>query len=231
MPIAPCVDTDRRDLWDDYLSARDLRARNRLVESYRELADRIARGFEARRVVSGSGGLVELDDLVGLAWEGMIRAVETYEPARGVPFEAYARVRVGGHVRDVLRDGDDLSRRDRQTVRSYFDGEVLEERKERRAARLVAQRPRHGDNEIDTSEVPGDIEVEGAVLSRLEVSELLRELPPVEATVVEYRYLRGMSLSAIGATLALTESRVSQIHRGAIERLRAAAGWGGAAVG
>jgi len=59
---------------------------------------------------------------------------------------------------------------------------------------------------------------------------LIRTLSPVEATVVEYRYLRGMSLSAIGATLALTESRVSQIHRAAIERLRAAAACGGAAA-
>jgi len=52
---------------------------------------------------------------------------------------------------------------------------------------------------------------------------LIRTLSPVEATVVEYRYLRGMSLSAIGATLALTESRVSQIHR-------VAAACGGAAA-
>jgi len=230
LPIAPCVDNDRRDLWDDYLSARDIPARNRLVESYRELADRIARGFAARRVVSGSGGVVELDDLVGLAREGMIRAVETYDPGRGVPFEAYARVRVGGHVRDVLRDGDDLSRRDRQTVRAYLTGEPLEDRRSRRAARLVAERPLRSEAPVDAGEVPDDVEVEPAVLTRLEVEEMLRTLPPVEATVVEYRYLRGMSLSAIGATLALTESRVSQIHRVAIERLRGAAGWGGAAI-
>lgn len=224
------METDRSDLWEAYLSGRDISTRNRLVESYQPLAVKIARGFEARRVVSGSGGPVELDDLVGLAQEGLIRAVETYDPGRGVPFEAYARLRVGGHVRDVLRDGDDLSRRDRQTVRAYFDGEPLEERKARRAARLAAEHPARAGSQTDIRQVPDDIEVEGAVLTRLEVSELLSGLPRVEATVVEYRYLRGMSLSAIGATLALTESRVSQIHRVAIERLRAAAGWGEAAV-
>lgn len=215
------METDWSDLWEAYLPGRDLRARNRLVESYLALAVGIARGFWTRAVSAGASAAAELDDLVGLAQEGMIRAVESYDPAKNVPFEAYARLRVAGHVRDALRDGDHLSRRDRQTVRAYFDGAPLEDSKARRAARLVAQRPQGGDAEGDARRVPDDAEVEAAVLTRVQVEELLRVLDPVEATVVEYRYLRGMSLSAIGATLALTESRVSQIHRGALERLRA----------
>jgi len=43
-----------------------------------------------------------------------------------------------------------------------------------------------------------------------------------EGLVVEYRHLRGMSLSAIGATLAVGESLAGQIHRTAIARLRLA---------
>lgn len=209
------------DLWEAYLSGRELRARNRLVERYQALAVGIAWGFKARAASAGASAVAEMDDLVGLAQEGMIRAVESYDPVRGVPFEAYARLRVAGHVRDALRDEDHLSRRDRRTVRAYFDGVPLEDGKARRAARLVAQRPQRGDTEDDARRVPDDAEVEGAVLTRLQVEELLRVLDPVEATVVGYRYLRGMSLSAIGASLALTESRVSQIHRAALERLRA----------
>jgi RNA polymerase sigma factor for flagellar operon FliA len=38
--------------------------------------------------------------------------------------------------------------------------------------------------------------------------------------VLSYHYLRGMSLSAIGALLAVTESRACQLHRAALEKLR-----------
>lgn len=216
-------DPSRGALWEAYLAGHTLEARNRLVESYRALAVSIAKGFKARSAGSGGSAGLELDDLVSSAQEGMIRAVESYDPNRGVPFEAYARLRVSGHIRDALRNEDHLSRRDRRTVRAYFDGESLEEGKVRRAVRLVAQRPGRGDTDDAARAVPGDDDIEGSVLTRVHVEGMLKALDPVEAAVLECRYLRGMSLSAIGATLALTESRVSQIHRVALQKLRVSA--------
>jgi len=109
-----------------------------------------------------------------------------------------------------------------QTVRAYTEGRHLSGEKRRRAERLVAQRPRPADSPVDERQVADTAEVEAEVLARLQVAELLDLLDATEALVVEYRYLRGMSLSAIGATLAVSESRVSQIHRTALARLRLA---------
>lgn len=79
------MESDRSALWDAYLSSRDLGVRNRLVESYQPLAVSIAKGFKARAVSAGGSASLELDDLVGIAQEGMIRAVETYDPGQRRP--------------------------------------------------------------------------------------------------------------------------------------------------
>lgn len=206
------------ELWERYLDSRSDEDRNLLVEAYRGLADRVARRLSvyAGTVTSGAA---EADDLVGIATEGLIRAVESFDPSRGFSFEAYARVRMTGHVKDVLRNGDFLSRRDRQTVKAWMAGEEVGEEKAKLASRLVSQYPKHS-FDLDESRVADTCVVEDTVLDRVEVTEMLSTLDPLEAFVVEYRYLRGMSLSAIGAMLAVTESRVSQINRAAVDRLR-----------
>jgi len=211
------VGDDLDGLWAAFRASGGLVERNRLVEAYFDVALKVAKGFRARLPDSR---VADFDDLVGYATEGLIAAIGSYDPLRGVPFEAYARLRVAGHVRDALRACDVLSRRDRQTVRAYTEGRHLSGEKRRRAERLVAQRPRPADSPVDERQVADTAEV----LARLQVAELLDLLDATEALVVEYRYLRGMSLSAIGATLAVGESLAGQIHRTAIARLRLAGG-------
>src|SRR5439155_935479 len=55
---------------------------------------------------------VESPDLIGL-----IAAVDRFDPARGVPFEGYAGLRIRGAVLDELRRLDDRSRGERRRAR------------------------------------------------------------------------------------------------------------------
>ena len=206
--------------WGTYRGGGDLEARDRLVEQYQPLVQRIAR--QARTYAQSIGStMTDLDDLVGIAQEGLVRAAESFDPTKGVPFSSYAWTRVMGHIKDALRDDDFLTRRERQLVQAWLRGEELDEHRARRAARLASQRPKSAAVEA-AGEVPGDSHVEDAALAQVQVQEALRVLGPVERAVLSYRYLGGMSLSAIGMLLQVTEGRVSQVHRAALRRLRQA---------
>ena len=58
---------------------------------------------------------VPRDDLESAAMFGLYQAARTYDPARGVPFAAFARQRIRGALLDELRSRDWAGR----TVRSH----------------------------------------------------------------------------------------------------------------
>lgn len=57
---------------------------------------------------------VDLDQLHGAALRGLARAAILWNPARGVPFVAYARTRMLGAIRDELRELDWVPRHVRE---------------------------------------------------------------------------------------------------------------------
>jgi RNA polymerase sigma factor for flagellar operon FliA len=79
--------------------------RNRLVEAYQGLVHEIVLRFAQRLPRS-----VERGDLVTAANVGLMSAVESFDPARGVRFEAYADMRIRGALLDELRTQDWLPR-------------------------------------------------------------------------------------------------------------------------
>jgi RNA polymerase sigma factor for flagellar operon FliA len=72
-----------------------------LVVAYYPMVQRIARRTRARLPAG-----VDVDELVSVGVVGLIEAVERYDPARGIPFEAYAKHRVQGAILDSLRASD-----------------------------------------------------------------------------------------------------------------------------
>ena len=54
---------------------------------------------------------VDRDDLVAAGHLGLVQAAQAFDPARGVPFERYAQLRVVGAIQDELRALDTSSRR------------------------------------------------------------------------------------------------------------------------
>lgn len=205
-------------LWRSYRATGDQKLRNQLAEAYLPLAHRLARRARSYALSVGAAATSQ-EDLLGMAEEGLIKAIEGFEPSKGVSFSSYANFRVMGHIKDALRDDDFLSRRARQVVKAWLSGQKLDERRARQAARLASQRPVKLSRRA-FEEVIGDPGPEEAGLTRAQVGELLSRLEPMEKAVLSYHYLRGMSLSAIGALLAVTESRACQLHRAALEKLR-----------
>lgn len=84
------------DLFRAYRETGDRAIRNRLVEAHRGLAASIANDYRGRGV--------ELDDLVQIAMLGTLKAVERFDPARGIPFSSFASRTVNGEIKRYFRD-------------------------------------------------------------------------------------------------------------------------------
>jgi len=95
-----CCDVEQlRQAYKEDPSRRDLR--NRLVENYLPLVR-----FNAERVWSRLPDAVDLDDLISAGTFGLISAIESYDPDRGVKFETFCVPRIGGAMIDELRSMD-----------------------------------------------------------------------------------------------------------------------------
>jgi RNA polymerase sigma factor for flagellar operon FliA len=62
-------------------------------------------------------GYVDVDDLTGAAFLGLVEAARRFDPDRGVPFEAWALNRIRGAIFDAARAVDFASRRTRSDAR------------------------------------------------------------------------------------------------------------------
>jgi RNA polymerase sigma-B factor len=76
--------------------AGDLDARDELVERYLPLAQRLARRYWY--------GREPLDDLLQVAGMGLVKAVDRFEPERGMPFPPYAVPTILGELKRHFRD-------------------------------------------------------------------------------------------------------------------------------
>ena len=89
-------DHELDELFATYRRTGDRAVRNRLVEAHRGLAASIANDYRGRGV--------ELDDLVQIAMLGTLKAVERFDPARGIPFSSFASRTINGEIKRYFRD-------------------------------------------------------------------------------------------------------------------------------
>ena len=83
-------------LFRRYCTTRDPSLREELVRTYLPLARTIARRYQSRRV--------PLEDLVQVAAIGLMKAIDRYEPERGIAFSSYAVPTMVGEVQRHFRD-------------------------------------------------------------------------------------------------------------------------------
>jgi RNA polymerase sigma factor for flagellar operon FliA len=109
-------------LWESYRNAEDLREherlRNRLVMTFAPLVKYLV--FKKIREVPVH---LDVDDFISAGLEGMIKALDRYDPERGATLEQFLWTRAHGAVLDELRRQDWAPRSVRR-----FDREVVSAR-------------------------------------------------------------------------------------------------------
>ncbi len=203
----------------------------------RRLAFRLARRLPAS---------VDVGDLIGAGSEGLLKAVEAYDPARCPAFEAYVEMRARGAILDELRRYDAMTRHGRRrltqvtrTIRNLAQelgrqpseeevaealGMTLEDYQ--KLSESLARGPALG---AATESDPDDIlPSQDNPSSTYEAKELRRRLieaiealPERKRMVLALYYQEECTQAEIGEILGVTESRVCQILGETAARLRA----------
>ncbi len=86
------------DIWTEFVTTRRPGLRKELITEYAPLVR-----FVVSRLGIPSTSLLEAEDLISYGMIGLINAVDRFDPARGVRFEAFATSRIRGAVIDQLR--------------------------------------------------------------------------------------------------------------------------------
>ncbi|WP_448661546.1 sigma-70 family RNA polymerase sigma factor [Sphingomonas sp. CJ20] len=222
-------------LWRRFRFERELRCKEQIFTRYRTLARAIAlRQFRAR---PRNGG--ELNDMEQFAYEGLLVAIERYDPLRGVPFGAFARRRIIGSIADGAARMNEIDaqysyrrRIETERLRSLrAEAEPTDplEALSDLAAGLAIGLMLDGSNLVE----PGDgvdrrpNAYESLAWRQLnaELHHAIDRLPEREAAIIRQHYENGVSFSQIAHLLGLSKGRVSQLHALALGKLRARLGY------
>lgn len=193
---------------------------------------------------------VNVADLVGYGWMGLLEAKRRAPAMPPSEFEAYALYRVRGAMLDYLRTLDPATRAARGTSRKVarairdLTGELQRAPEEAEIAerlgvsaeayqKTLAELARTGMNRLELVDVdrhdvvshdpsPDEAASQRELVASL--SDAISDLPVKLQHVLALYYQESCTLREIGAVLGVSESRISQLHTEAIHRLRAAIG-------
>ena len=188
---------------------------------------------------------VDFSDLAAIGTEELIKLARRYDETLNDNFWGYAKKRVYGAMLDYLRSLDILSRASRKLVKAIdyaveehlltHDSEptdeelsvLLDESVEkvhdaRIASSIYTVMPLHDQLQV------GD---EGAALAQVEKDELVSVIKKIlssykerEQMIIQLYYFEELTLKEISEVLNITESRISQIHKSVIQKIKESIG-------
>lgn len=188
---------------------------------------------------------VDYMDLSAIGTEELVKLARRYDEAQNDSFWGYAKTRVYGAMLDYLRSLDVVSRSSRKLIKeidhaieSYMadhDDEPtnaelalilgIEEEKvheARIASDIYTVMPL--DDQLGTPENEG-------MMERIEHEDLLEAIKDVligfderEQIIIQLYYFEELTLKEISEIVNITESRISQIHKSVIRRIKDAVG-------
>ena len=210
------------------------RTRTRQIEAYLPLVRSLARRFAHRGE--------RLDDLVQVGAVGLIKAVDRFDPARGIDLAAYATPTILGEIKRHLRDRAALvrvPRREQETSarvrarRRELTGRLQRDPTSSElaaaaelddsalAAALRAEEAAAPVSLADAAPALRDEESLHASDDRIAVSSCLRRLHRGERRALHYRYFADLSQNEVAARLGVSQSHASRLVASGLAKIRA----------
>ena len=191
-----------------------------------------------------TGRGIEYDDLFQAGCVGLVKAVDGFEPERGLCFSTYAVPLILGEMRHLFREGGAVkvsrSLRSLATQAGRLREKLLslhgrEPTVEELAAELgiepalaaqavcVALPPlsltRSEEGEEGQIDLPCD-SPEEMLTDKLALRQVLRTLPPRDRALIEMRYLRRQTQQTVADALGMTQVQVSRRERAILLEMR-----------
>jgi len=188
---------------------------------------------------------IDYMDLCAIGTEELVKLARRYDEAQNDSFWGYAKTRVYGAMLDYLRSLDLVSRSSRRLIKEIdcaierhlvkFDAEPTDAQ--------LAEILGIDAHKIHEARLASDIytvlplddqlgdEFEGGTLERMEHEELVDVIKEVlmgfddrEQIIIQLYYFEELTLKEISEIVNITESRISQIHKSVIRRIKETVG-------
>lgn len=200
----------------------------------------------AGQIAAGAPASVQYDDLVQIGVIGLIEAEARYEPVPGVEFGVYARSRIRGAIIDGLREVDVVSRKTRRNLRRLESSKRF---LEHRLGRQSTESEAAAELGMPLSEYQGTIDADVLVTSYEEMLDVegdsvafegddplqqlldkerlqravdaIAALPDRDRKIMTMIYDKNMMFKEIGQVIGLHETRIWQLHKEILHKLRA----------
>lgn len=225
----------------EYFSTRDEKLGRKLVEAHRHLANALGNRMSRRPS--------EREDVVQVAMLGLVKAVNRFDPGRGVGFTTFAWRTIEGEIKRYFRDSSwyvhvprSLQERSLAVGRTAEDliqelgmsptasqvaerlnmtaDEVVEVLELRHASRPMSIDANSTDDETTTLQLGDEDAGFDRADNRDAVTEMLAILPARERKIVRLRFVEQMSQSDIAARVGLSQMHVSRLLASSLQRLR-----------
>lgn len=218
---------------------------NPYVENLKTYQDELAISYMpavkamAARLKERLPSSVDFNDLVSIGLEELVKLAKRYDPKKNDNFWGYAQKRVYGSMLDFLRSLDIVSRGDRKLIKeiekivsTYYERYNNEPDDEYIANKLGVSIEKikkiKKSMEIYTvMPIEEQISFFDNISKKIEEEELIEAIKKVlqkmskkEQLVIQLYYFEELSLKEIAQILEISESRVSQIHKNVIQKLR-----------
>jgi RNA polymerase sigma-B factor len=183
-----------------YPRAGDPAARRRLIEQYLPLVVALARRYRGRGE--------QLEDLIQVGSIGLIKAVDRFQPERGVELGAFAIPTIVGEIKRHLRD------------RVWPVSVPREIRESRRVSEFMAEGPSLGDPKEPAGALSESERAHELCEDRALLAPGFRVLDERERRVLHLRFFEGLTQSEIGRAVGMSQIQVSRLLRRALEKMR-----------
>jgi len=182
---------------------------------------------------------VDVEDLVAVATEELIKVARRYDPKKNDNFWGYVKQRVQGSMLDYLRSLDLVSRGNRKIIKDiekeitkYYNKYQSEPDNKYLAEKLnlpieKVKKARLAGEIYNVMPIEEQLNFFDDVQKKVEEEELidiikktLSTMSKREQTIIQLYYFEELSLKEISEILDITESRISQIHKEVIRKIR-----------